>query len=164
MYDVFKSRISAGGYKLTDIRHKIKKLYILGDLTEEQMDELLMLASAGVSTDAERPETLAMLQSLSDRVATVEAIVKALQGGNDEDNTGGDGEEIPVYPEWKPWDGISKDYQKGAVVSHNGELWESVCDVQNVWEPGVPGTESLWVKYQAPENGENVNEEVTENV
>ena len=164
MYDVFKSRIAAGGYKLTDIRYRIKKLYAYGDLTEEQMDELLALASAGVSADAERPETLAMFQSLSDRVAAVEAIVKALQGGNEEGDADGESAENPTYPEWKPWDGISKDYQKGAVVSYNGELWESVFDGQNVWAPGAAGTENLWVKYQTPENGETANEEVTENV
>ena len=40
MYDILKSVISAGGYKLAEIQHKIKKLYILGDLTEEQADEI----------------------------------------------------------------------------------------------------------------------------
>lgn len=164
MYNVFKARISAGGYKLADIQHRIKKLYVWGDLTEEQADELLAMASAGVSVDAERPETLAMFQSLFDRVAAVETVVKALAGGSDEDDTGDGDAENPTYPKWEPWDGISKDYQKGSVVFHNGELWESVCDGQNVWKPGAPGTENLWVKYQAPENAENTNEEVTEDV
>ena len=41
MYEVLKSVISAGGYKLADIQHKVKKLYVIGDLTEAQMDELL---------------------------------------------------------------------------------------------------------------------------
>lgn len=58
MFDIIKSAISAGGYKLTDIMRKIKKLYILGDLTEAQTDELLAMASGGVSTDAERPEKI----------------------------------------------------------------------------------------------------------
>lgn len=164
MYGVFKSVISAGGYKLADIRYRIKKLYVYGDLTEEQMDELLAMASSGVSADAERPETLAMLQSLSDRITTVEAILKVLSGGGDGGDTGAGDAESTVYPEWKPWDGISADYQKGAVVSHNGELWESVFDGQNVWEPGAPGTENIWVKYQAPENAENANEEEMSNV
>ena len=141
MYEVLKSVISAGGYKLTEIQHKIKKLYVLGDLTEEQVDELFALASGGVSTDAERPKTYAMIQSLASQIEALESRVKALEGNDD----GGD-EPIP-YAEWKPWDGISNDYQKGAIVSHNGELWESVFDGQNVWMPGNPGTENLWVKY-----------------
>ena len=146
MYDVLKSVISVGGYKLTEIQHKVKKLYILGDLTEEQMDELLAMASRGVSTDAERPETLALIHTLSAEIEALKIRVETLESGGDNgnDNTS---EEQPTYPDWKTWDGISKDYQTGAVVSHKDELWESVFNGQNVWEPGAPGTESLWVKY-----------------
>ena len=144
MFNIIKSTISAGGYKLTDIMHKIKKMYILGDLTEAQMDELLAMASGGVSTDAERPETLAMIRTLSEEIKALEARVKALEG-DELDNP--DEPDVPEYPEWKPWDGISNDYQYGAIVSHNGELWISVFRGQNVWQPGTPGTESMWVKY-----------------
>lgn len=140
MYEVFKSVISVGGYKLTEIQQKIKKLYIFGDLTEEQMDELLALASRGVSSDAERPEALVLIHTLSAEIKDLEVRVKALEGG---------GGEEPTIAEWKPWDGLSNDYQKGAVVSHNGELWESVFDGQNVWEPGTVGTENLWANYIA---------------
>lgn len=139
MYEILKSVISAGGYKLADIQHKVKKLYILGDLTEEQMDELLAMASDGISADAERPETMALIHTLAEKVEALEVRMAAYDGGN--------GEEQGGYPAWKPWDGISKDYQKGAIVSHNGELWRSDYAGKNVWEPGTPGTESLWVKY-----------------
>ena len=40
MYDIIESVILNGGYKLTEIQHKIKKLYVLGDLTEEQVAAL----------------------------------------------------------------------------------------------------------------------------
>lgn len=145
MYNVLKTRISAGGYKLTEIQHKVKKLFVYDDLTEEQMDELLLLASGGVSTDAERPETLQMIQSLASQIEALEVRVKALEGNDD------GGEEPIPYAEWKPWDGISNDYQKGAIVSCNGVLWESVFEGQNVWMPGNPGTEAMWVKYNPKE-------------
>lgn len=138
MYEIIKSVIAAGGYKLTEIQHKVKKLYITGDLTEEQTDELLKMASEGISPDAERPEVMAMLQSLADRIAALEAA----QAPGEDSNT----EQTEA---WKPWDGISNKYQKGAVVSHNGITWESVFSGQNVWEPGVTGTEALWVKKEA---------------
>ena len=38
-------------------------------------------------------------------------------------------------------------YMDGDRVSHNGFTWESQID-NNVWEPGVSGTESLWVKVE----------------
>lgn len=147
MYDVLKTVISAGGYRLAEIQHKIKKLYVWGDLDKAQADELLAMASGGVSADAERPETLAMIQTLAAEIEALKSRVVALEGSND---NAGDPEQ-PEYAEWKPWDGISKDYQKGAIVSHNGNLWESVFDGQNVWQPGTAGTENLWAKYNTAE-------------
>ena len=139
MVNVIKGVISAGGYKLTDIQHKVKKMFVLGDITEAEMDELLLLASGGVSTDAERPELLAMIQNLAAEVEALKADVDALKGIPDEP-------ESAEHPVWKPWDGISKDYQIDAIVSHNGELWQSKFNGQNVWEPGAAGTENMWVK------------------
>lgn len=139
MYNVLKSVISAGGFKLADIQHRVKKLYAIGDLTEEQMDELLAMAVGSISPEGERPEIMAMLLSLSERI---DALEKKTNGSAEP------GEETTEYAAWKPWDGISKDYAIGAVVSHNGKLWKSVFAGQNVWEPGATGTESLWVIYE----------------
>ena len=136
MKSVIKNVIIAGGYKLAEIQYKIKKLYTMGDLTEADMNELITLASVGVSTDAERPETLQIVQALGERIATLEERMKALEGKTDVPDTD--------YPVWKPWDGISKDYQTGAIVSHNGQLWQSAYQGQNVWEPGTIGTENMW--------------------
>ena len=45
IYEVMKNAISQGGYKLLEVQQRIKRLYALGDLTEEQMDELLQMAA-----------------------------------------------------------------------------------------------------------------------
>ena len=142
MFNLIQSVIETGGFKLAEMQLKIKKMYMLGDITEAQMDDLLALASGSVNADAERPETLAMLRSLSARIDVLESRLKALEGGESE------APEQPEYPAWKPWDGISKDYANGAIVTHNGEVWISKLSVQNVWEPGVAGTEAMWVKYK----------------
>lgn len=138
MYDIFKNRITAGGYQLADIQRRMKKLFALGDLTEEQLDELLALSQRNAAADAERPEILQMLQQLAERVSAVE---KKVDG---QENTEA---EAPEYEAWAAWDGISNKYQKGAVVSHVGKLWQSAFEGQNVWEPGAVGTENLWVEY-----------------
>lgn len=39
-------------------------------------------------------------------------------------------------------------YAKGDKVTHIGKTWESLVD-NNVWEPGVIGTESLWKEVAA---------------
>lgn len=139
MFNIIKDVIVKGGNKLAEIQHKVKKLYLLGDITESEMDELLAMASRGASVDAERPETLEMLRILAREMEALNARLKALEGG--EDTSAGD------YPTWKPWDGMSADYSLGAVVSHNGELWESTFEGQNVWEPGVVD-EKFWKRVQ----------------
>lgn len=45
-------------------------------------------------------------------------------------------------PEWEQPNSTNP-YAKGDKVTHNGKTWESQVD-NNVWEPGVSGTESLW--------------------
>lgn len=59
-----------------------------------------------------------------------------------------DPEELTVViPEWEPWDGISTDYQTGAVVTHNGKYWQNVLDgMQNTWEPGGVGIDERYWK------------------
>ena len=49
-----------------------------------------------------------------------------------------------VIPEWEQPDSTNP-YMKHDVVRHNGKTWESQID-NNVWEPGVVGTESLWLE------------------
>ena len=107
----------------------------MGDLTETELENLLALASGGVSSDAERPETLQMIQTLAAEIDALRVRVEALEGGSGEKSE---------YPAWKPWNGISKDYEIGAIISHNGKLWQSVFNGQNVWEPGATGTDDMW--------------------
>lgn len=135
MFEIIKAAIESGNYKLTEMQEKIQRMYIRGALTEAQMEQLLEMASGSVNANAERPEVFEMLQSLA---ARIEAIEKQIGQADDPEK----------YEEWKPWDGISKKYQYGEIVSHNGKLWISKFNGHNVWEPGTPGTESLWEVYK----------------
>lgn len=47
-----------------------------------------------------------------------------------------------VIPEWKQPESTNG-YSTGNKVTHNGKTWESLVD-NNVWEPGVVGTEGQW--------------------
>lgn len=47
-----------------------------------------------------------------------------------------------VIPEWEQPESTNP-YMAGDKVTHNGKAWESLVD-NNVWEPGITGTESLW--------------------
>lgn len=47
-----------------------------------------------------------------------------------------------VIPEWEQPESTNG-YSINDKVKHNGKVWESLVD-NNVWEPGVEGTEELW--------------------
>lgn len=47
-----------------------------------------------------------------------------------------------VIPEWEQPDSTNA-YKKGDKVMHDGVIYKSLVD-NNVWEPGVAGTEGLW--------------------
>ena len=63
--------INKGEYKLEDIEYKIKKLWMLGDITEENMEELLQLAADSVDNTAQ-VEMLDLIADLQRRVEALE--------------------------------------------------------------------------------------------
>ena len=63
--------IAKGDYKLDELEVKIKKLYVLGDLTESEMDELLLLAANSVDNSAQ-VDLFAMIVDLQHRVEALE--------------------------------------------------------------------------------------------
>lgn len=144
MYKIMQSVIHARNFKLADMRHKVNKLYVQGDLTEEQADKLLALANQEVTPDAERPEILEIVKNLAAKVDALAAEVASLKGSSDAKEPG---TEASRYEPWMSWDGISNKYQPGAIVTHGGKNWISTYTGQNVWEPGVVG-EQFWAEYQ----------------
>lgn len=143
MFNILKSQISAGDFRVKDMRQRISRIYALGDLTEEQLDELLDLMAQKANPENERPETLALIHTLAEKVDHLTARVKELEKDHaqSEDETPSGG-----YPDWEPWDGLSSQYQQGAVVRHTGQLWQSTYPGQNVWEPGTVD-DRFWIKY-----------------
>lgn len=65
--------IEKGDYKLDEIEVKIKKLYVLGDLTEEEMNELLQFAADSVDNSAQ----IDLFQKVVDLEHRIEALETA---------------------------------------------------------------------------------------
>lgn len=139
MYNVFKQVIEDKNYKLGEIVKKINTIWVEEGFSDEQREELIELARKNANIGAETPEMIEMLRSLSEDVEGLKERVEKLENG--EPVTPPIEEE---YPAWKPWDGLSKDYQKDAKVSHNGKKYISTYDGQNIWEPGVPGIDERY--------------------
>ena len=71
MKEFIEQVIAKGDYKLDELEAKIKKLYVLGDLTEAEMDELLVLAADSVDNSAQ-VNMFTMIVDLQHRVEALE--------------------------------------------------------------------------------------------
>lgn len=62
-----------------------------------------------------------------------------------------DPEPDPNEPEYEPWGqpGGGQEYELGAIVTHNGHIWENTID-RNGWEPGTP--HSQWTDLGPVDN------------
>ena len=143
MFDIIKSVIERGIFRVNDLSLKIDTLWAESKLTDSQRDELYSLIMQHLNPAAEYPE-------LEDRIASLEARVSALEEAQNNPDVG-DPSEPEGLPEgveiWEPWDGVSNKYQFGAIVLHNGVYYKNVLSgQQNVWEPGSPGIdERFWI-------------------
>ena len=136
IYDILKSVIESGEYRLSDMTTRIDTVWAEGKLTDAQRTELHDLTQSRLTPDGEAPTLTAQVAALTARMADMEARLTALEGGGEEEE----------WPAWEPWDGVSDRYKHGAQVTHNGYHWRSTYAGQNVWEPGAAGTETLWEK------------------
>lgn len=71
MKEFIEQVIAKGDYKLDELETKIKKLYVLGDITESEMDELLTLAADSVDNSAQ-VNMFTMIVDLQHRVEALE--------------------------------------------------------------------------------------------
>lgn len=71
MKEFLESVINTGNYRLSDMENRIKKLFATGDLTEQDMVELLDLA-AEKADDGKQIDVSAVLGDLEARVAALE--------------------------------------------------------------------------------------------
>lgn len=140
MKEILENVIRGGGMALSQVAERIDEMYVVGRLNAEERAELTALMHEKAKPEAEKGDADKRIDALAQAVAALENRVKALEGGTENS----DGTEIPA---WKPWDGVSAEYQTGAVVAHKGKMWKSVYAGQNVWEPGAVGVdERYWVE------------------
>lgn len=71
MREFIEDIIASGNYKLEELEGKIKRLYAMGDLTEEDMTELLAMAAAHV-VDSKQVDLFAKVVDLEHRIEALE--------------------------------------------------------------------------------------------
>ena len=128
MFETVQTIINSGDYDLSDITERIKTLYAMGELTEDEMTQLLDSAAANANQDAMLPDMSERVGALETRIAAVEERVGKLETTGVE--PGEPEEPADEWPEWvRP---ASKDtqYRKGDQVTFDGKHY--VCVKNNV--------------------------------
>ena len=129
MYEIVKNVIEGGGYDLPALLTKIDALWVQGDLTDEERQELKEKARAGASPSA-KADLFAKLQEL-------EARVKALEEGKAEGGSTEAAAEDFVEGRW---------YYNGDKCIWNGVTYVCIAPAGQVcvWSPEAYPT--YWTK------------------
>lgn len=128
MFATLQTIINAGDYDLTDLSERIKTLYAIGELSEEEMTQLLDSAAANANQDAMLPDMSGRVGALETRMAAVEERVGKLEAGGVEQ--GEPEEPVDEWPEWVRPTSKDTQYNKGDKVTFNGHHY--VCVKNNV--------------------------------
>lgn len=128
MFETVQTIINGGGYDLADLTQRIKTLYALGELSEEEMTQLLDSAAANANQDAMLPDVSERVGALETRIAAVEERVGKLEAGGVE--SGEPEQPVDEWPEWVRPTSKDTQYHKGDKVTFDGQHY--MCVKNNV--------------------------------
>lgn len=123
MFDTFQTIINAGGYDLADLTQRIKTLFALGELSEDEMKQLLKQAQDNAKPDDS-------YAPLADRVKYIEERLSKMEYGSPTDPNGLADE----WPEYKQPTGAHDAYHVGDKITYNGKHYTCIYD-GCVWTP-----------------------------
>lgn len=126
MLEAFQTIINAGGYDLADLTERIKTMYAMGELSKEEMEQLLEQAQADAKPDDSYAPLADRVKAIEEWMTTVEARLAKLESGSSTDP----GE----WPEYKQPTGAHDAYHVGDKITYNGKHYTCVMD-GCVWNP-----------------------------
>lgn len=131
MYSIIEDVITKGNYELVDIINKLNKLWVESYLTEEQRDNLIVLARAKAKPDNSYAKNAEQIANLWEYYGQLNSRLLALEIATNPD--------IPIvegYPEYVQPTGSHDAYYVGYKVLFHNKIY--VCKMNNcVWDPLV---------------------------
>ena len=119
MFDVTKTVIETGRYRLSEMLQKIDTIWMQGDITDDERQSLVQLAKQDPDSNVEL--------DLAKKIEELDKRVAALEAG---ESGGREAEEYPEYVAGK-W------YYNGGKASYNGKRYTCIAPagVVCVWNP-----------------------------
>lgn len=133
MFDTFQTIINAGGYDLADLTERIKTLFALGELTEDEMQQLLEQARTNAKPDDSYAPLADRVKAIEEWETTIEERLAKLESGLSTDLKEPD-EPADEWPEYKQPTGAHDAYHVGDKITYNGKHYTCVYD-NCVWTP-----------------------------
>lgn len=135
MFETFHTIINAGGYDLDDLTQRIKTLYAMGELTEDEMKPLLEQAQTNAKPDDSYAPLADRVKAIEEWETTIEERLSKLESGSSTD-PGESGEPGDKWPEYKQPTGAHDAYHVGDKITYNGKHYTCVLD-GGVWPPDI---------------------------
>lgn len=79
MFETFQTIINAGGYDLADLTERIKTMYVMGELTEDEMKQLLEQAQDNAKPDDSYAPLADRVKAIEEWETTIEERLSKLE-------------------------------------------------------------------------------------
>lgn len=133
MFATFQTIINAGGYNLTDLSQRIKTLYAIGELSEDEMKQLLEQAQTNAKPDDSYAPLADRVKAIEEWETNIEKRLSKLETGSSTD-PGELEESADEWPEYKRPTGAHDAYHVGDKITYNGKHYTCLMD-GCVWTP-----------------------------
>lgn len=126
MFATFQTIINAGGYDLADLTERIKTMYAMGELSEDEMEQLIEQAQTNAKPDDSYAPLADRVKAIEEWEPTIEARLAKLEGTPTEPSD--------EWPEFVQPTGAQNAYHVGDKITYNGKHYTCVMD-GCVWTP-----------------------------
>ena len=126
MYEIIKNVIESGDYELKDYLHKINRMYMENEITEEQKNELDNLAREYANAENSYAPVQKQIDDIYVEIDNIKERINKLEGTEPV--------EPEEYPEFKQPSGSHDAYNTGDKITYNGKKY--ICKLDGcVWSP-----------------------------
>lgn len=131
MFETFQTIINAGGYDLADLTERIKTIYAMGELTDDEMKQLLEQAQTNANPDDS-------YAPLADRVKVIETWQREVENRLDKLESGSS-TNSDEWPEYVQPTGAHDAYYNGDQITWNDQHYRCVAPSGTActWDPGT---------------------------